>query len=82
MNVVPKNFDPNPLLRRLMKKAGIEENGRTWHSLRHSFATLALEAGRSPKLVSLCLGHTKLSTTLDCYWSASREKLDTSFLDD
>jgi integrase len=80
-NVIPKNFDPNPLLRRLMKKAGIQGD-YTFHSFRHTFATLALEAGRSPKLVSMCLGHSKLSTTLDIYWSASREKLDLGFLDE
>jgi ATP-dependent helicase/nuclease subunit A len=80
-NVIRKNFDPNPLLRRLMKKAGVQGD-HTFHSFRHTFATLALEAGRSPKLVSLCLGHSKLSTTLDLYWSASQEKLNLDFLDE
>jgi integrase len=80
-NVIPNTFDPNPQLRGLMKKAGVPQEGRTWHSLRHTFATLALEAGRSPKLVSVCLGHQSLSTTLDCYWNASKEKLDLGFLE-
>ncbi len=80
-SVIESNFDPNPRLRRLMKKTGVEEGGRTFHSFRHTFATLALEAGRSPKLVSLCLGHAALSTTLDCYWQASKEKLDLGFLE-
>jgi ATP-dependent helicase/nuclease subunit A len=64
-----------------MKKAGVQGD-HTFHSFRHTFATLALEAGRSPKLVSLCLGHSKLSTTLDLYWSASQEKLNLDFLDE
>jgi integrase len=81
-NVVPNNFDPNPQLRGLMKKAGVPVEGRTWHSLRHTFATMALEAGKSPKLVSLCLGHQRLSTTLDIYWQASKEKLSLDFLDE
>jgi ATP-dependent helicase/nuclease subunit A len=81
-NVVPNNFDPNPQLRGLMKKAGVPQEGRTWHSLRHTFATLALEAGKSPKLVSLCLGHSSLSTTLNLYWSTSKEKLSLDFLDE
>jgi integrase len=81
VSVIPKNFDPNPRLRRLAKKAGVRGD-ITFHMLRHTFATLALEAGRSPKLVSMCLGHSKLSTTLDIYWSASREKLDLGFLDE
>jgi integrase len=81
LNIIRKNFDPNPLLRRLMKKAGVLGD-HTFHSFRHTFATLALEAGRSPKLVSMCLGHKALSTTLDIYWNASKEKLDLGFLDD
>jgi ATP-dependent helicase/nuclease subunit A len=80
-NVVPHNFDPNPLLRKLMKKAGVKGD-YTFHSLRHTFATLALEAGRSPLLVSQALGHAKVSTTLDIYWSVSKEKLDLGFLDE
>ncbi len=80
-SVIESTFDPNPRLRRLMKKAGVEGD-QTFHSFRHTFATLALEAGRSPKLVSVCLGHAALSTTLDCYWQASKEKLDLGFLDE
>jgi integrase len=82
MNVIPHNFDPNPLLRELMKKAGVPQEGRTFHSLRHTFSTLALESGRSPILVSKALGHAKLSTTIDIYWNVSKEKLDLGFLDE
>jgi integrase len=50
----------------------------TTHGLRHTFATTLLEKGISPKYVSELLGHDKLSTTLDIYWSylPSRHKLE------
>jgi integrase len=74
-------FDPNPRLRRMARKAGIREDF-TFHTLRHTFATLALEAGRSPKLVSTTLGHASLATTLNIYWNSSGESLDLGFLDE
>jgi len=77
--VIPKQFDPNPGLRGACRRAGIMLI--SFHALRHTFATLALEAGRSPRKVQQVLGHTALSTTLNCYWSIMQEKLDTGFLE-
>lgn len=37
------------------------------HDLRHTYATLALEAGVHPKVVSERLGHSTISFTLDVY---------------
>jgi integrase len=37
------------------------------HDLRHTHATLALQAGVHPKVVSKRLGHTAVSITLDTY---------------
>jgi integrase len=37
------------------------------HDLRHTYATLALEAGIHPKVVSERLGHSSFSITLDTY---------------
>ena len=37
------------------------------HDLRHSYATLALQAGIHPKVVSERLGHSSISITLDLY---------------
>lgn len=37
------------------------------HDLRHSFATRALGAGVSPKVVADILGHSSVATTLDIY---------------
>ncbi len=38
-----------------------------FHDLRHTWATLALEAGINPKVVSEQLGHANISITLDTY---------------
>jgi integrase len=37
------------------------------HDLRHTHATLALQAGVHPKVVSERLGHAKITITLDVY---------------
>ena len=37
------------------------------HDLRHTHATLALQAGVHPKVVSERLGHATISSTLDTY---------------
>ena len=37
------------------------------HDLRHTHATLALQAGLNPKVVSERLGHASVSLTLDVY---------------
>lgn len=74
-----KQFDPTFLLKKASK--GVLGYPITFHQLRHTFATLALEAGRSPKLVQQTLGHSKLSTTLDYYWQSTQEFMDMGFLD-
>ncbi len=38
-----------------------------FHDLRHTAATLLLEKGIHPKIVSEMLGHSKISMTLDLY---------------
>jgi integrase len=40
---------------------------RKFHAVRHSFATLALEAGVHPKVVSDILGHSSVAITLGVY---------------
>lgn len=44
-----------------------------FHSLRHTHATMLLEAGAKPKEVQVRLGHSKISTTLDTYVHLSTE---------
>lgn len=41
------------------------------HDLRHTHATLALEAGVHPKIVQERLGHSSISITLDLYSHAT-----------
>ena len=46
------------------------------HQLRHSFATIAFEAGLDPKSVQEILGHKQLSTTMDIYTQFREKKLN------
>jgi len=67
-----------------LKDAGIEHTA--FHNLRHSVATLLLQAGESIKTVQDLLGHADAETTLNCYshvleemrYSAA-DKLDSIF---
>lgn len=38
-----------------------------FHDLRHTYATLLLEAGEHPKVVQELLGHSQITMTLDTY---------------
>lgn len=63
------NFiDPSTFRKHYQKtlnKAGISK--KTFHALRHTFATRALESGVSVKVVSEILGHASVQITLDTY---------------
>ncbi len=48
----------------------------TIHSLRHTFATRAIQAGVAPEIVSRLLDHTSISTTLRVYAKHSESQLD------
>jgi integrase/recombinase XerC len=52
------------LLRSLAEETGL---AATPHTLRHTFATLAIESGANIKAVSQILGHRHISTTLQLY---------------
>lgn len=61
-------FDPRTyqdLFKRELKAAGITE--ANFHSLRHTFATRAIENGMDILVLSRILGHAKPSTTLNMY---------------
>lgn len=65
----PKTF--GDFYTRTLKKAGVEH--KTFHALRHTFATRALEMGIPPKVVSEILGHSGVQITLDTYTHVSPE---------
>lgn len=47
-----------------------------YHSLRHSHATLLIQAGVSPKAVQQRLGHRRIETTLDTYVHTTEDMQD------
>lgn len=60
----------------VMKKAGL--SGRTFHSLRHTFAIEAIRAGVDVKTVSEMLGHASTAFTLDVYASVTKAMENTA----
>jgi len=72
-----EKLDPNPRLHNICEKASL--NRLRYHDLRHSFATLALESGKSPKEVQMWLGHSNVSTTLSIYWNVIERTSEVDF---
>ncbi|MCH8131635.1 MAG: tyrosine-type recombinase/integrase, partial [Myxococcales bacterium] len=67
-------------LRRRAQKKGVRP--LKLHSARHTWATLALGAGKSPRWVADQLGHSNPSFTMNVYSHAlPREEHDLSFVD-
>lgn len=66
--VVGGYFDGNNVLHRLKtiyKKLGIEN--KTFHDLRHTYATRLFELGEEPRTVQELLGHSDVNITLGTY---------------
>jgi site-specific recombinase XerD len=55
------------LLKRFISSHGLQSEGISLYSFRHTFATILLEERENPKIVSALMGHAKVSTTLDIY---------------
>ena len=63
-----KPIDPGVLghnFKRIARKAGLEK--MRFHDLRHTFASLTLMKGISPKVISEALGHASVAFTMDTY---------------
>ena len=63
---IRKEFAERRVLKRILKAAECPTS-TTFHTLRHTHATLLLARGVHPKIVSAALGHSKIATTLDTY---------------
>ncbi|MGA9768363.1 MAG: site-specific integrase [Blastocatellia bacterium] len=59
-NLFRRHFKP------LLRRAGLDDSIRLY-DLRHSCATLLLEANENPKVVSERLGHASITLTMDTY---------------
>ena len=77
----------NRRLKEIMRLAGIDKN-ITFHSARHTFATLASAVGISGAYLSKLIGHTDLRTTMlyigsnEALLSNEIEKINTIFTED
>lgn len=60
----------------MRRRGSIQPAGVRLHDLRHTCATLLLEAGVDIAVVSRWLGHTSISITADTYSHVTRALLD------
>jgi integrase len=51
----------------LLKDAGLEGEGFTFHSLRHTFASALCNKREYPKVIQALLGHASITQTMDTY---------------
>jgi integrase len=70
-NRVGKPINPSNLYNReykpLLKEAGLEGEGFTFHSLRHTFASGLCNKREYPKVIQSLLGHSSITQTMDTY---------------
>lgn len=59
-----------------VKAGGMEDEGVTIHSLRHSYASFAIAQGADVKTLQAQLGHASATITLDTYAALWPERLD------
>lgn len=68
-----KNSSYDTHLYKLCEKAGIEPF--SMHTLRHTYATRAIESGMQPKVLQQLLGHASIQTTMDTYVHVTEDSL-------
>ena len=70
-NRVGKPINPSNLYHReykpLLKRVGLEDEGFTFHSLRHTFASGLCNKREYPKVIQSLLGHSSITQTMDTY---------------
>src|SRR5215217_2516924 len=70
-NRVGKPINPSNLYKReckpLLKRAGLENERITIHSLRHTFASALCNKRVYPKVIQSLLGHSSITQTMDTY---------------
>lgn len=71
----------NQKLHQCLSMADISStNGKiTFHTARHTFATLLLEKGINPVNIQSMLGHTNLNTTMSVYASVTKNTIMRDF---
>ena len=73
-----KNSSYDTHLYKLCDKVGIKHFGM--HTLRHTYATRAIERGVPPKVLQQLLGHASIKTTMDRYVHVTDESLSKAIL--
>lgn len=68
-----KNSSYDTHLYKLCEAAGIAPF--SMHTLRHTYATRAIEGGMQPKVLQKLLGHSSIQTTMDTYVHVTEESL-------
>jgi integrase len=63
---------------KLCKEAGI--GNISMHTLRHTYATRAIESGMPPKILQKLLGHASIKTTMDRYVHATPDAMKDAVL--
>ncbi len=56
-----------------LREEGVEIGTCTFHTLRHCFATRAIENGMDPKVLQAIMGHASFSMTMDLYCDVMEE---------
>jgi integrase len=69
-NFYRRDFKP------LLERAGLVDEGITFHSLRHTFATTLAEIGVNPATAQKMLGHSDVRMTLAIYTHATGDMQD------
>jgi integrase len=69
-NLYRRDFQP------LLEKAGLNDQGFTFHSLRHTFATTLAASGVHPSTAQKMLGHKDIRMTLAIYTHATDDMQD------